>query len=382
MSGGVDSSVAAALLREQGHEVVGLTLKLWGCPSNAALTTAGATALETAAKEAALFAEARTDLCCSPQDIADAREVCRRLGVEHHVADAAEPFAERVILPFVGEYCRGRTPNPCVRCNPLIKFGLLFDFAQRLGCEALATGHYVRVEREAGRPAARLLRAADLARDQSYFLAFTSGERLTHLRFPLGDADKNLVRRTAAALGLAVAEKPDSQEVCFIRDKDVRKFLREMEPEAFRPGPILFVDGKKIGEHDGLPGFTIGQRRGLGVAWREPLYVVRLDPEQNAAVLGPDSSLWAGGLIAREPHWISGSAPAERFTATAKVRHRQNAAACAVEARGPNELVVRFAQPLRAVTPGQAIVFYQGEEVLGGGWIERGLPVTQESAAI
>jgi len=363
MSGGVDSSVSAALLKAQGHEVVGLTMKLWGCASGT----------PNPDRDKELFAQARADLCCSPRDIQDAAEVCRRLGIEHHVLDFAEYFAEQVILPFAQEYLRGRTPNPCVRCNERIKSKGLLAAARAHGCEGLATGHYARIDRAPDGKTWRLRCAADSDRDQSYFLFPLDQAELGALRFPLGELDKGEVRRRATELGLQVAEKPDSQEVCFIRDHDHRRWLREFEGEAFRPGPILFEDGRQAGTHSGLPGYTIGQRRGLGVAWREPLYVVALDVEKNAVVLGPESSLWASGLEAGELHWIAGAPVEGAFRAQAKIRYRNTPNPCTVAPRGDGTAEVRFDAPVRAVTPGQAVVFYDGDVVLGGGWIERAL---------
>jgi tRNA-specific 2-thiouridylase len=362
MSGGVDSSVTAALLKAQGHEVLGLTMKLWGCASDP----------HNPERERELFARAKADLCCSPRDIQDAAGVCRRLGIEHHVLDLAEPFAEEVILPFVREYLRGRTPNPCVRCNERIKSRALLAAARALGAEALATGHYARIDR-APDGLFRLRGAADAERDQTYFLLPLGQAELAALRFPLGELGKQEVRRHAAELGLAVAAKPDSQEVCFIRDNDHRRFLREYEEEAFRPGPILLKDGTQVGTHEGLPGYTIGQRRGLRVAWREPLYVIALDVERNAVVLGPADALWADGLEARELHWVAGAAPGESFRTEAKIRYRNAPNPCTVTRRADGSAEVCFEKPVRAVTPGQAVVFYEGDVVLGGGWIEGAL---------
>ena len=355
MSGGVDSSVTAALLKAQGHEVLGLTMKLWFCPP------------EPGGEEP----RARRVLCCSPRNTQDAQAVCAKLGLEHRVVGLAAEFEEQVIKPFVSEYLRGRTPNPCVRCNRHLKFRLLAREARRLGCEALATGHYARMDIDPPTGLRRLRAAADADRDQSYFLFAVSQEQLAFLRFPLGELAKTEVRRQAAELGLRVAAKPDSQEVCFIPDQDHRRFLRERRPEAFRPGPILHVDGRELGRHDGLPGYTIGLRKGLRVSWREPLYVVDLDLKRNAVVLGPESSLLASGLQARSLHWIAGAPPAESFRAAAQIRYRSPPHPCSLRLAPGDTAQVLFDSPVRAVTPGQAVVFRQGDVVLGGGWIER-----------
>ncbi|GMV83333.1 MAG: tRNA-specific 2-thiouridylase MnmA [Planctomycetota bacterium] len=361
MSGGVDSSVAAAVLKAQGHDVVGLTMKLWVCSQANP---------ERAAYEAALAQKTRGDVCCSPQDVLDAKDVCAILGIPHYTLEMAEDFSRLVIDSFVDDYVQGRTPSPCVRCNERVKSKGLVLKARELGCERLATGHYARIARGTD-GSYKLLRGVDPARDQSYFLFPLTQSELAYLHFPVGDLPKPEVRRIASELGLRVAEKPDSQEICFVKDKDHRRFLREKAPAQFTPGPILHADGREIGKHDGLIGYTIGQRRGLGVAWTEPLYVVKLDLERNAVVLGPDEALWSPGLEARAMHWIAGAPPAEAIRAEAKIRHSPRTHGCRVEPQGAEGIRVHFDEPLRAVSPGQAVVLYSGEEVLGGGWIER-----------
>lgn len=367
MSGGVDSSVAAASLKQAGHEVLGLTMKLWFCAPD------GSDRMDwdgTPAPEGAVASAPIAPLCCSPRDARDAQAVCERLGIEHRVVALAGEFSAEVIDPFVAEYLRGRTPNPCTRCNQFLKFQRLAEEARRSGCQALATGHYARADRDAsGRFLLRT--AADASRDQSYFLFAVTQAELAFLRFPLGDLSKGEVRRRAAEAGLGVAGKPDSQEVCFIPDQDHRRFLRERRPEAFRPGPIMHLDGRPLGEHSGLPGFTIGQRKGLGVAYREPLYVVALDAARNAVVLGPESALLASGLEARATTWVAGAPPAICFRASAKIRYRNPPTACRVETADGGTAAVRFDSPVRAITPGQSVVFYDGDLVLGGGVIER-----------
>ena len=355
MSGGVDSSVTAALLKAEGHDVVGLTMKLWECAQDG-----GPDNVE--------LAEARSDTCCSPKDLLDAHEVCSNLGIQHEVVDLSESFSSGIVQDFIDEYARGRTPNPCVRCNQRIKSKGLIEKARALGCEALATGHYARLDDDPETGLRRLRTGLDTTRDQSYFLFPIDQEELHFLRFPVGGKTKVEIRRIAAERGLPVADKHESQEVCFVFDNDHRRFLRERRPDAFKTGPILMEDGREVGQHEGLPGYTIGQRRGLRVAWKEPLYVVRLDVERNAVILGPEGSLNAETLTARDLHWIAGEAPATAFRAQAKIRYRNPPNPCAIRiVYGGAE--VRFDAPVRAVTPGQAVVFYDGDIVLGGGWI-------------
>jgi tRNA-specific 2-thiouridylase len=356
MSGGVDSSVTAALLKAEGHQVIGLTMKLWACaqdggPDNAEL------------------ADARADTCCSPKDLLDAHDVCAKLGIEHHVLEMAPEFSTEVIQDFVDEYARARTPNPCVRCNQRIKSKGLIEKAKALGCEALATGHYARIDDDPATGLRRLRTGLDDSRDQSYFLFPLTQEELRFLRFPVGERTKVQIRNVAADQGLPVAEKADSQEVCFVFDNDHRRFLRERIPDSFKPGPILMEDGSEVGRHEGLAGHTIGQRRGLRVAWREPLYVVALDLKRNAVILGPNRSLHTNGLSASALHWIAGAPPGAEFRGQAKIRYRNPHNPCTVRLEGDRAEVL-FDAPVRAVTPGQAVVFYDGDVVIGGGWID------------
>lgn len=366
MSGGVDSAVAAAVLKAQGHDVVGLTMKLWVCSGSDP---------QAKAREAELAAKSRGDVCCSPKDVLDARDVAHALGIPHHVLEMADDFSQQVIGQFVDDYARGRTPSPCVRCNERVKSKGLVRAARELGCEKLATGHYARIDTDPATGKFRLRAGQDPARDQSYFLFPLTQDELAYLHFPVGELPKPEVRRIAAELGLSVADKPDSQEICFVKDNDHRRFLREKIPEAFRPGPILHADGRRLGEHQGLVGYTVGQRRGLGVAWTEPLYVLELDVARNAVILGPDDALRASGLEARAMHWIGGEAPRASVVAQARIRHRGTRAECRVEVPDAHTAIVRFAPgaEVRAVTPGQAVVLYDGDVVLGGGWIERAL---------
>lgn len=364
MSGGVDSSVAAAVLKAQGHDVVGLTMKLWVC---------SAANPDQAEHEADLAKRTRGDVCCSPEDVQDAKDVCASLGVPHYVLEMAEDFDRQVIDQFIDDYARARTPNPCVRCNERVKSKGLLNKARALGCERLATGHYARIDTDPRTGKYRLRTGLDSSKDQSYFLFPLTQEELACFHFPLGEVPKQEVRRVAQQLGLNVADKRESNEVCFITDNDHGRFLRERVPDLFKPGPVVFVDGRIIGEHQGLIGYTIGQRKGLGVAWTEPLYVVRLDQATNTVVLGPDPALYASGLEARDMHWISGEPVSGTAKTSAKIRYRTPASACTVEAEATGKALLRFDEPVRAVTPGQAVVLYDGDVVLGGGWIERAL---------
>lgn len=343
MSGGVDSSVAAALLREQGHEIIGITMRLF--PSSC--QGAG-----TAAHDAAIVAS--------------------HLGIPHHLLDLEHDFRQLIIDDFISEYRSGQTPNPCVRCNRFVKFGLLLDAAQRLGADQLATGHYARISVDPD--GTRHLRmAANLRKDQSYFLHTLSQERLGRVVFPLGDiGSKDEVRQLAHCFGLPVAQKGDSQEVCFIPNDDYVAYLEESGGVGNAGGEIIHVDGRVLGRHRGTHRYTIGQRKGLGIAWREPLYVVEIDAEGGRVVVGEEPHVYADGLRAEEVGWII--APGEeRFDATCKIRYRHQPVACDVTLLPEGACRVLFREPLKAVTPGQSVVFYRGDEVLGGGRITSAL---------
>jgi tRNA-specific 2-thiouridylase len=351
MSGGVDSSVAAALLVEAGHEVIGITLRTapWTEPEDG---------------------PARFGACCSPETARGARAVARQLGMPYYLLDHEREFGDRVIGDFVREYRAGRTPSPCVVCNREVKFGTLLRRALAWEADRVATGHYARLEREGGRLC--LYRGRDPAKDQSYFLWPLSQAQLERAWFPLGGWTKAEVRARARALGLATAETPESQELCFVRG-DYREFLRERAPEAFRPGPIVDEGGREIGAHTGLGGYTIGQRRGLGAALGRgaPLYVLRLDPPRNALVVGPEAALLASGLVATEVNLIARERLDGPVDAEVRIRHNAPLVPARLQPTGPDAVLVRFARPQRAVTPGQSVVFYQGDRVLGGGVIER-----------
>ena len=345
MSGGVDSSVAAALLLRQGYDVVGVTMRLW--------------TLED--PEAPLHHRR----CCSVDDNEDARAVCDTLGIPHYVLNFEQEFAATVVDYFCQEYLRGRTPNPCLACNEHVKFRRLLAKALALDADYLATGHYSRIERNGS--GYELWRARDEGKDQSYVLYVLGQEELPRLLFPLGDYTKADVRRIAAELRLPVADKPDSEEICFIPRGDYRRFLAERFPQ--QPGDIVDGDGRILGRHQGIGGYTVGQRRGLPArGGEEPLYVVGLDPNRNVVTVGHHDELLSDTLWAEDVSFVSGEAPAGPLAMDAKIRYRSEAApALLTVADGHAE--VRFERPQRAITPGQAVVFYQGSRVLGGGII-------------
>ena len=347
MSGGVDSSVTAALLVERGFEVVGLTLQLYD--HGAAIGRKGA--------------------CCAGQDIGDARRVADWLGIAHYVLDYESRFRKEVIEDFADSYRRGETPIPCIRCNQRIKFRDLLGTACDLGAYALATGHYVR--RTMGPDGPELHRAADPARDQSYFLFTTTRAELDFLRFPLGGFAKGEIRALARHFGLAVAEKPDSQDICFVPRGSYVRLVKELRPEAGEPGDIVDIVGHVLGRHRGIAHFTVGQRRGLEIAAADPLYVLRIDPERRRVVVGPRAALAETRLSLGEVNWLG--PPAEvGMAVTAKLRSTQLAVPATFfngATNGDAELVLDA--PTDAVAPGQAAVLYDGERVLGGGWIRR-----------
>lgn len=345
MSGGVDSSVAAALLAGSGAEVVGVTMKL--LPR----------------------AETGFGCCGSPADVEDAKRVCETIGIPHYTADMAELFEAKVIRPYVESYLGGTTPNPCVECNRSVKFGHLLALAEAWGCSTVATGHYARVKD------GRLLKAVDERKDQTYFLYSLTATELARAAFPVGELTKDEVRARARALGLRTADKPESMETCFVPARDVRGFVAA-RPEAagaaaLSRGPIRATDGRVLGEHGGLASFTVGQRKGLGLASREPLYVVRLEPDTNTVVVGAEGEILSSSLAAGAVTWTRGAPPGPR-RAQVRVRHRHPPAPASLTVRPDGTVEVAFDAPQRAPAPGQAAVFYDGDEVLGGGTILRG----------
>ncbi|MEW6320257.1 MAG: tRNA 2-thiouridine(34) synthase MnmA [Acidobacteriota bacterium] len=351
MSGGVDSSVAAALLVEQGHDVVGVSMQLYD---------------QRPAEEAGLPA---FGTCCTLDDLHDARRVAGALGIPHYIVNFEETFHDAVVSNFVREYAAGRTPIPCAHCNGDLKFARLLDRAQAFGAEALATGHYARIEREAdGRYVLR--RGVDSRKDQTYFLFGMTQAQMAAARFPVGALAKDDVRAHARRLGLRVAAKPDSQEICFVPDGDYAAFLERRAPELAREGPILDRDGRRIGGHGGVHRFTVGQRRGLGLSSTEPLYVLEIRAGDAAVVVGPREALERTALTASGMNWLDGRAPAGWISVDAQIRHQHAAAPARARALDAGRAEIVFDQPQRAITPGQAVVCYDGDRVVCGGWIE------------
>lgn len=338
LSGGVDSSVAASLLAEAGHEVRGVTL-LQGAGTSGSGEAAARRAPSTTAA---------------------------RLGIEHHVLDVSAAFRREVVGPFAAAYRRGLTPNPCIECNRRVRFGTLLDEAARLGCELVATGHYARIRREGTRY--RLLRGRDREKDQSYFLFMLGQAHLPRIAFPVGEMGKEEVRRRARALRLPGVEGPESQDLCFAGPGGYRAFLREHLPETSVPGPIVDTSGRELGRHDGIQNFTVGQRRGLGVAQGKALYVVSINPATATLVVGGATELAADGCRLGDVSWVTGEPPGGEGLEV-KVRHRSPALAARLEPGESGEWLVRFARPVGAVAPGQAAVLYRGDEVTGGGTI-------------
>lgn len=351
MSGGVDSSVTAALLVEQGYEVVALFMRLG----------AGNHEQHESAKHPS---HREHQGCCSAADAADARFVAGMLGVTFYALNFREDF-DRIIDAFAAEYAAGRTPNPCVVCNNQLKFGRLIEYADAVGAEFVATGHYARVEQRQGRNV--LCRAADAGKDQSYFLFGLDRRALDRVVFPLGDLTKDEVRRLARERGFPNSDKPDSVEICFVPDRDYAGVVRQRRPESFREGDVLDPAGQVIGRHSGIPGYTIGQRRGLGIALGEPAYVTRLNVLDNTVTLGPRRDLLSRGLTADRANFLI-DAP-DAFRADVKIRYLHRAAPATVERLDECHVRVTFDEPQSAVTPGQATVFYDGATVLGGAWI-------------
>jgi len=346
MSGGVDSSVAAALLKKQGYQVTGMMLRLWSEPGRE-----------------------DTNRCCTPDAMALARRVAAKLDIPFYAVDAREIFHAMVVQSFLDGHAAACTPNPCLVCNRLIRWGVLRAQAQALGADLLATGHYVR-RRMAGDGRIELLRAVDRAKDQSYVLHVLNQEQLSHSLFPVGETPKAEIRRMAEAFGLPTATRPDSQDLCFLAGEDYRDFIRRHAPEMLQPGAIVTRRWEVLGQHSGLANYTIGQRKGLGLASTRPLYVLGKDASTNTLIVGREDELGSCELTAIEVQWISGEPPAEPVRAEVKVRYTaQEAVAEVTPLEAGSRCRVRFNAPVRGITPGQAAVFYAGDVVLGGGTI-------------
>jgi len=345
MSGGVDSSVTAYLLQKQGYEVIGLTMQLWP------------------------RAEERPGGCCGLESIEDAKKVANTLGIPHYAVNFRNIFKEKVITPFTTEYQRGRTPNPCIRCNQYIKFEALLMKAKELGADYLATGHYAQIEYAKESKRFLLKKGVDSLKDQSYFLYIMTQDQLKSALMPLGNYCKDKVRQIARQLNLPVASRPESQEICFIPDNNYGRFLQESLPESAKPGPIIDKEGKVIGEHPGIIFYTIGQRRGIGIPDREPLYVISIDVQNNSIGVGKEKDLYSDELIADELNFITREKLKEPLKVQAKIRYLHDPQEAVATPLEKDKVQVKFKQPQRAITPGQAVVFYDQDTVIGGGTI-------------
>lgn len=348
MSGGVDSSTVAAMVKAEGYDTIGITLQLYD--QGLVLDKKGA--------------------CCAGQDIYDAKQVADRINIPHYVLDYESRFKDSVIEDFADSYARGETPLPCVRCNQSVKFKDLLAFAKDLGADALVTGHYIqRIDTENG---PELHKGLDPFKDQSYFLFATTKEQLEYLHFPLGGLNKDKTREIAESFGLQVADKPDSQDICFVPDGNYAKIVKKYRPDADLPGSVMHIDGYEVGKHSGIINYTIGQRRGLGIAHPTPLYVVKIDPEKNIIYVGPESALESTDFIVKEVNWLgNGNTPSEGQEVEVKIRSAHKGALAKLYPQIDGSIKVKMLSPAKSVTPGQACVFYEGSKLLGGGWITR-----------
>ena len=359
MSGGVDSSVVAGMLQARGERVIGLTMQLWNQRRLPEIQT-----------------EAATGRCCSLDDVYDARGVAQMLGIPYYVVNFEERFEQQVVKPFIGEYLAGRTPVPCTLCNNFIKFDQFLEMAEGVGAERIATGHYARIRHNPATGRWELLRGVDHSKDQTYFLFGLTQQQLSRTEFPLGGMEKTAVRDLARELKIPTAAKPDSQEICFVPNGDYAAFIAAyFREQGIAPqdvaGELVTAGGEVVGEHAGVHHFTVGQRRGLGVAAPEPFYVIATDPETRRVTIGRNDELLRSTMSVREVNWISIAPPSAPVRAEVKIRNKHAAAAATITPTSdPLRVEVSFDDPQRAVTPGQGAVFYSGELVLGGGWIE------------
>ena len=364
MSGGVDSSVSAALLVEQGYDVVGMMMRLWSEPGRGP--------------------DAPLNRCCTPDQMADARRVADKLDIPFYVVDVQDHFRRTIVQFFIDEHGRGRTPNPCIECNRQIRFGYLLNRAQALGADYLATGHYARVR--ASDDGYQLLKAVDETKDQSYVLHVLDQDALSRALFPVGDYTKEEVREIAACKDLPVVSKKESMDLCFLGDGDHRRFLEEYAPENAQSGPILTQDGEKLGEHDGLPFYTIGQRKGLGISVGRPLYILYKDVTRNALIVGGRDELGRTELLVRDVNWLSGRPPASPIDVEVKIRYKARPAAASVTPLEDGRSRVQFDDYVYGATAGQGAIFYDGDVCLGGGLIadsvtiKKGEPAAVEAA--
>ncbi len=358
MSGGVDSSVAAALLKHEGHEVIGLMMRLWSEPG--------------------MGAAAPHNRCCTPDQMADARRVADKLDIPFYVLDTQDYFRQTIVQFFLDEHRRGRTPNPCIECNRKIRFDYLLNQALALDADYLATGHYARIRHNG--QVYQLLKGLDEAKDQSYVLHVMGQSELSRVLFPIGEYEKAQVRQLAAEFGLPVASKGESQDLCFLGDGDYRRFLRDYAVDLAHPGPILNQDGLVLGQHEGLSNYTIGQRKGLGIAAPEPLFVLRKDPQNNALIVGTKAALGRSELTAHTVNWMADAPPPGPIAAEVKIRYKARPIPATVTPLDSGRVHVQFAEYVNGITAGQGAVFYQGDLCLGGGLIAETL--TQSEAPL
>jgi len=351
MSGGVDSSVAAALLKEKGHDVVGVTMNLYSLP-----------------REYGRSESLRS--CCGWKATEDAHRVAVSLGISHYLVDFRKSFEKRVIADFCEEYSQGRTPNPCVRCNRYIKFDVLLRKMKAFGADYIATGHHARVEYDSQKRRYILKKGKDRRKDQSYFLYQLTQQQLSRTLLPIGDFTKAEVREIARDLGFPVARRSESQEICFVPDNDYGRFLRSRIPESFRPGPIVDSENRALARHQGIPLYTIGQRRGMGISAPHPLYVLSIQSDRNTVVVGPEADLYQKSLLASKVNWISVAGVKEPLEVKARIRYKHREAKARVIPLDSGQALVEFERVQRAITPGQSVVFYEGDLVVGGGIIK------------